>query len=86
MKNDFEKLSDEEIIEIARKELPLPSEVRIEEFVIPLISDSINIPPYMQKQPKPVTHVKIIQVFFRKTYISGLAVGWEFKSLTKPEV
>ncbi len=82
MSKRIDRLSDEELIYLAREKLPLPSACRNDEYMVPLLNDT-SIPPYMQTSLPPKGEVQVINVLFRKNYISGIAVGWGFAKIDR---
>lgn len=87
MKGDnYDNISDEQLIEIARAKLPLPSQSMADYYIVPIASYKSNFPnPLTSTSPYPEQRgeVKIIDVVFVKTYVRDIAIGWEFDQMNR---
>lgn len=64
--------SDDHLIELARDILPLPSEVKVDYYRVPvLIKPKVNF-----TQLTPIGTVTFREVVFFKEYVRGIAIGW----------
>ena len=71
-----------EIIDKARKQLPDPVNYRLTEMEIPIENENAASLQFEYPIDAPTMYDKpFYHVRFRKQFISGMVVGWEFEGL-----
>lgn len=71
------KFSDDQLVEIARESLPLPSEVKMDYYRVPIMEKVKPVPHLFA----PTGSCRFREVQFVKEYVRGIVIGWKFDGI-----